>query len=30
MRAADVNTYALLNASAVVMTEEALNVINNL
>ncbi len=30
MRAADVNTYALLNASTVVMTEEALNVINNL
>lgn len=30
MRAADVNTYALLNAGAVVMTEEALNVINNL
>ena len=30
MRAADVNTYALLNASAVVMTEEALNVSNNL
>lgn len=30
MRAADVNTYALLNASAVVMTEDALNVINNL
>lgn len=30
MRAADVNTYALLNASAVVMTVEALNVINNL
>ena len=30
MRAADVNTYALLNASAVVMTEEALNVINTL
>lgn len=30
MRAADVNTYALLNASAVVMTEEALSVINNL
>lgn len=30
MRAADVNTYALLNASAVVMTEEALNVINKL
>lgn len=30
MRAADVNTYALLNACAVVMTEEALNVINNL
>lgn len=30
MRAADVNTYALLKASAVVMTEEALNVINNL
>lgn len=30
MRVADVNTYALLNASAVVMTEEALNVINNL
>lgn len=30
MRAADVNTYALLNANAVVMTEEALNVINNL
>lgn len=30
MRAADVNTYALLNAGAVVMTEDALNVINNL